>query len=188
MCLVGRSLPPKFAGPGTAASPTRSPNNPVFQDTNKHLRRFILKRQYLLFPIQLAARSRLLRESHLCSVQSFYRGSFIVRTGEITMLLRSSTSIKPSQSTSQREETLSMTKMHGEKGRHHEVRAWKHGSQAQHRFCSQVPQERDFLADRADPSATTAAPAFTVCRNVSSERPLVKYLPNHRLPPHSSSQ
>ena len=33
MCLVGRVLPPMFAGPGTAASPTHSPNNPAFQDT-----------------------------------------------------------------------------------------------------------------------------------------------------------
>ena len=188
------------------------------------MRRFILTRRYLLFPIQRAARIRLSRVSHVCSVQSLHRGFFLVRTDELTMLQRAVYADRPRrwqkctrrlcQNSHLPDDVQAMgslrvlpcsdLRMQGSQLCIHwghycpwpTSRSEKSGirlaSTAPLRLpgaCSKVAK-RDSLADA---SATTAAqsvhpPVFKVCRELLSERPLVRCRPNHRLPPHSSSK
>ena len=110
------------AGPGTAASPTRIPNNPIFQDTMSNpklisaivimqrasrrscsrlcgvfLRCLILMWQCLLFPIQRAARLYLAGATQLCPVTVLQSGLFVARKKEIALKDRKSDKHKQRQ-------------------------------------------------------------------------------------------
>ena len=98
MCSVGRLLLLKITGPGTVASPTRTPNNPIFQDTINNPKLVPARRithvndKPILFPSVMCFSTTSHSDvavpsftnpacseqsvSHLCSVQILQRGLF----------------------------------------------------------------------------------------------------------------